>query len=47
MGTINIVFTHVKDEESSIPTSNRLENGNLQLFKAKEICLQKLSSKTE
>jgi len=30
MGTIDIVFTHVKDEESSIPTSNCLENGNLQ-----------------
>ncbi|KAG5585108.1 hypothetical protein H5410_045542 [Solanum commersonii] len=42
MGTINIFFTHVKDEESSIPTSNCLENGNLQFFKDKENCLQKL-----
>ncbi|KAG5586390.1 hypothetical protein H5410_046824, partial [Solanum commersonii] len=45
MDTIDIVFTLVKDEESSIPTSNCLENGNLQIFKAKENCLQTLSSK--
>ncbi|KAG5594884.1 hypothetical protein H5410_036116 [Solanum commersonii] len=36
MGTIDIAFTHVKDEESSIPTSNCLENGKFPIFKAKQ-----------
>ena len=39
MGTINKVFKHVKDEDSSRPTSNFLE---LKTFKLKNNVSQKL-----